>query len=230
MKGHRLVSVIRALIAAFSLALTLMLANPAPASASAIARGPHVTWVTVKSGQSMRSIARDHYGSPKYWKIIYDANRRESKITSLIYRGESLRLPPRKHHEPWWPYPRNHAGGIKAVSRVKYHAVYYAYTKIGDWYQWGGTGPTTFDCSGLTMMAYRYAGRSIPRTSEEQAAVLPAAGKLSPGVLLYFAGNSHAAIYIGRGELIDAPHTGAQIGIRSLSGWYYSELDAIRNP
>ena len=40
--------------------------------------------------------------------------------------------------------------------------------------QWGGTGPDAFDCSGLAMMAYRFAGLAIPRTSQEQWAAGPA--------------------------------------------------------
>lgn len=147
----------------------------------------------------------------------------------LLYIGEVLKLPVRRHNH-YFPYPHGHVGYIKAVTRRKYDAVYYAYANIGAPYVWGATGPYSFDCSGLTQAAYRFAGTSIPRTSYDQAALLPPAPKLRPGVLLYFNGNSHAAIYIGKGELIDAPHSGSTVGIRPLAGWYASGLDAIRNP
>ena len=47
-------------------------------------------------------------------------------------------------------------------------AIAYAQQQIGKPYLWGGTGPDSFDCSGLMMMAYLAAGVTIPRTSEDQ--------------------------------------------------------------
>lgn len=177
----------------------------------------------------MISLARERYGAGRYWKIIYDANWRPSKTADLIYVGEKLKEPPRsKHH--WYHFPVGHHGGIKAVSRKKYLAVWYAYTKIGLPYVWGATGPSAFDCSGLTYAAYRYAGRTIPRTSYDQAAILPYTSKMKPGDLLYFNGNSHAAIYVGRNYLIDAPHTGAYVEKVPLAGWLRATLDAVRAP
>lgn len=198
------------------------------AQASAAVMAAHTTWVTVHQNETMRSLAREHYGSSRYWKVIYDANRRPSKVTDLIYTGEHLREPVRnKHH--WFAYPHGHHGGMKAVSKRRYNAVAYAYAKLGDPYVWAATGPNAFDCSGLTQAAYRYARVYIPRTSEDQAAQLPR-GTLRPGSLLYFNGNSHAAIYVGRGMLIDAPHTGAFVEKVPLSGWFSESLDAVRSP
>ena len=66
----------------------------------------------------------------------------------------------------------------------------YALAQLGKPYQWGGTGPDAFDCSGLTMMAYRAAGISIPRTSQQQwvfGKQIPAS-QVRPGDLVFFAG------------------------------------------
>jgi cell wall-associated NlpC family hydrolase len=96
----------------------------------------------------------------------------------------------------------------------------YAEQQIGKPYQWGATGPSSFDCSGLAMMAYRAAGINIPRTSEEQWAFgqqIPA-GQVQPGDLVFFAGSDgtmtspgHVGIVIGNGVMIDAPYTGVDV-------------------
>jgi peptidoglycan DL-endopeptidase CwlO len=98
----------------------------------------------------------------------------------------------------------------------------YARQQIGKPYQWGGTGPDAFDCSGLVMMAYRAAGIDIPRTSEEQWIWGPRvpAGHEQPGDLVFFAGSDgtftspgHVGLVIGQGEMIEAYATGFPIRI-----------------
>jgi len=113
-------------------------------------------------------------------------------------------------------------------------AVAFAYSKIGCPYVYGGTGPCSagYDCSGLTMSAWAAAGISIPRTSYEQWDSLPhvAISDLEPGDILVFNGAGHVAIYVGNNELIDAPHTGLDVELVSLSGWYSSTLDGAVRP
>jgi len=111
-------------------------------------------------------------------------------------------------------------------------AVAYAYSKIGDAYVWGATGPSNFDCSGLTMAAWASAGVQIPRVSYDQISSLPSVplDALQPGDILGFAGNSHVGIYVGGNKLIDAPHSGADVELIPLSGWYAQELDAAVQP
>jgi peptidoglycan DL-endopeptidase CwlO len=113
-------------------------------------------------------------------------------------------------------------------------AVAYAYSKIGCPYLWGGTGPCNpgFDCSGLTMMAWAYAGVSIPRTSYEQWDDLPhvSTSDLEPGDILVFNGASHVGIYVGDNKLIDAPQTGMDVELTTLTGWYAQTLDGAVRP
>ncbi len=111
-------------------------------------------------------------------------------------------------------------------------AVAYAYSKLGDPYVYGATGPGSFDCSGLVEAAWASAGVSIPRTTYEQVAALPAVStsNLQPGDLLFFAGDSHVGIYVGGGELIDAPQTGLDVEKVPLSGWYSQNLDSAARP
>jgi cell wall-associated NlpC family hydrolase len=128
-------------------------------------------------------------------------------------------------------------GTTKAVNTVPTSgaagaAVAYAYSKLGDAYVYGATGPSTFDCSGLVQAAWAAAGVSIPRTTYEQVAALPAVStsNLQPGDLLFFDGDGHVGIYVGGGYLIDAPQTGSNVEKVALAGWYRSSLDSAARP
>jgi len=126
-------------------------------------------------------------------------------------------------------------GGYKGPTGTQaQQAVAFAYGALGCPYVFGGTGPcgSGFDCSGLTMSAWASAGVSIPRTSYGQA-TLPAVSMsaLQPGDILEFAGDSHVAIYVGGGMLIDAPQPGMTVEKISLSSsWYAANLDGAVRP
>ncbi len=88
---------------------------------------------------------------------------------------------------------------------------------LGVPYVYAGNGPSSFDCSGLTVWAYGHAGVQLPRTSRQQWWVgsHPSLGQLQPGDLLFWANNvndpatiHHVALYVGNGWMIHAPHTG----------------------
>ena len=114
-------------------------------------------------------------------------------------------------------------------------AVAFARAQLGCTYYFGGTGPCHnpgFDCSGLTMSAWAYAGVSIPRDSYGQA-TLPhvAQSALQPGDIIEFAGESHVGLYVGGGMLIDAPTAGIPVEEVSLnSSWYASNYDFAVRP
>ncbi|QGU05029.1 C40 family peptidase [Corynebacterium comes] len=92
-------------------------------------------------------------------------------------------------------------------------------SKVGAPYAWGATGPGAFDCSGLTSWAYQQAGKSIPRTSQAQAAQgqqIPL-DQLQPGdIIAYYGGATHVGIYAGNGMIIDALNSGTPVGERPL--------------
>ncbi|WP_051966670.1 C40 family peptidase [Kitasatospora mediocidica] len=103
-----------------------------------------------------------------------------------------------------------------AAGRV---AVAYALAQIGKPYVWGAAGPDSFDCSGLTSQAWLHAGVPIPRVSEDQWADLQhiPLNQLRPGdLVLYYAGASHVALYIGGGLVVVAPHTGANVRVSPI--------------
>jgi len=112
-------------------------------------------------------------------------------------------------------------------------AVAFAYAQLGKPYQWGATGPGSYDCSGLTQAAWAAAGVSIPRTTYAQWAALPhiASSAIQPGDLLYYDGEGHVAMYVGGGYIIDAPQTGMDIQkIPMNNSWYASNFDGAVRP
>jgi cell wall-associated NlpC family hydrolase len=97
-------------------------------------------------------------------------------------------------------------------------ALSFAARQLGTPYVWGGTGSGGFDCSGLAQAAYRVAGIALPRVAQQQFDAGPAvaAGSIvAPGDLVFFgagpASVDHVGLYVGAGEMIDAPHTGALV-------------------
>ena len=95
-------------------------------------------------------------------------------------------------------------------------ALNFALAQVGKSYVRGGTGPNSYDCSGLTMTAFAQAGVGLPRTSQAQFGVgTPVSlSQLAPGDLVfYYSGISHVGIYIGNGMIVNAanPRSGVQI-------------------
>ncbi|MEP7737380.1 NlpC/P60 family protein [Nocardioides sp. 31GB23] len=95
-------------------------------------------------------------------------------------------------------------------------AVQYALAQVGKSYVYGAAGPSAFDCSGLTMMAWRQAGVSLPHSSSAQygGGTKVSTSALQPGDLVYYYSPiSHVGIYIGNGQIVDAanPSTGVRI-------------------
>lgn len=95
-----------------------------------------------------------------------------------------------------------------------------ARSKIGSPYGWGATGPNSFDCSGLTSWAHQQAGKTIPRTSQAQAAQGTSVSQdaMQPGdIIAYYGGASHVAIYAGNGMMIDALNPGSTVQERPVN-------------
>lgn len=111
-------------------------------------------------------------------------------------------------------------------------AVAAALTRLGDSYVWGATGPSVFDCSGLTQWAYGRAGVSLPRTTYEQATVgarVPSLADAQPGDLIFYGGDlHHVSMYIGNGKAVHAPHTGDVVRIADAAS--IGSINTIRRP
>jgi cell wall-associated NlpC family hydrolase len=95
----------------------------------------------------------------------------------------------------------------------------FAESQSGKPYLWGGTGPGSFDCSGLVMEAYAHAGIPIPRTAAEQWAAGPQVSSPEPGDLVFFPGADgswaqpgHVGLVTGPQQMIQAYAPGTPIG------------------
>lgn len=98
-------------------------------------------------------------------------------------------------------------------------ALKYAYAQLGKPYRYAGAGPKSFDCSGLTMRAWQAAGIGLSHNAAAQYASTKHVSKsqLQPGDLVYFGHPiHHVGIYIGGGQMIEAPYTGANVRITNF--------------
>jgi cell wall-associated NlpC family hydrolase len=99
-------------------------------------------------------------------------------------------------------------------------AIDFAYAQLGKPYEWGSTGPDSFDCSGLVGAAWRSAGVSLPRTVKQMydAGRKVSQSDLQPGDIIYWYNDSqHNGMYLGDGKAIHAPRTGKNIEITQVS-------------
>ncbi|HEX8859607.1 MAG TPA: NlpC/P60 family protein [Actinomycetes bacterium] len=110
------------------------------------------------------------------------------------------------------------AGSAPAPSGSVAAVVRYAEAQVGKPYVWGADGPGSFDCSGLTMMAWRQAGISLPHSAAAQYNVgrHVTRAELRPGDLIFrYSPISHVAMYVGNGMQVAATHTGSTVKLQS---------------
>ncbi|WP_017578767.1 C40 family peptidase [Nocardiopsis valliformis] len=99
-------------------------------------------------------------------------------------------------------------------------------------YAWGGTGPNSFDCSGLVQHSFKQAGVSLPRIAHDQvnSGTRVSYANAKRGDILYWADSGgyayHVAIYLGGGRMIDAPRSGGSIAERDVTR--YNLAGAVR--
>jgi peptidoglycan DL-endopeptidase CwlO len=101
------------------------------------------------------------------------------------------------------------SGASAAIARAK--------AQLGKPYVWGAQGESYYDCSGLIVFSWKAAGKNLPHSSRALYAATQRVSQdqLQPGDLLFFGSPiHHVAMYIGNGEMIEAPHRGALVRIR----------------
>jgi cell wall-associated NlpC family hydrolase len=129
--------------------------------------------------------------------------------------------------------PNRHAP-IPAVPRptVGERAAAIAVGEVGVPYRWGGVSPATgFDCSGLVYWTYGRLGIALPHSSYALYGQGRRVGRsrMKPGDLLFFSGLGHVGIYIGRGRMVHAPHSGTRVQVVKLGhSSYGARLVGVR--
>jgi peptidoglycan DL-endopeptidase CwlO len=111
-----------------------------------------------------------------------------------------------------------YSGSVPAVSGKAGVAVKYAYGAIGTPYVWAAEGPSGYDCSGLTLAAWRAAGETLPHNAAMQWDEVShiSRSQLQPGDLVFYDGLGHVALYVGSGKVIHAPTFGESVKIASV--------------
>jgi cell wall-associated NlpC family hydrolase len=111
------------------------------------------------------------------------------------------------------------AGSFIAPAGAAGVAIRAAEGEIGIPYSWGGASPSGFDCSGLMLWSWAKAGVSLPHSSASQSTMgsYVSLSDLQPGDLIFF-GNPvhHVGMYVGNGDMIDAPDTGSTVKIQPI--------------
>ncbi|GEM_PF-7055275 len=211
----------------------------------------------VKSGDSLSTIAKANGQSltellsrnPQFWKhpdLIHPGQ--QVRLT-----GETKKVPD-KVLAPPSPKDSTHSSAVKQTTKKarttthakKTHttaskrkstagssrgatAVSFALAQVGKPYVWGGEGPDSYDCSGLTQAAWRYAGVSIPRTVTPQwrAGQSIPWDQMKPGDLLIINDGHHVAMYVGNGQQVEAANPRQGIGVHRL-GWSGKIIAVVR--
>lgn len=121
-------------------------------------------------------------------------------------------------------------------------AIAFAYAQLGDAYGWAGSGPDVWDCSGLTQAAYASVGVYIgAHLVSSQYYTMANQGRLvwyesmQPGDLIFYAnggypggGFYHVAMYVGGGQMIEAPRDGIPVRVTAVR--YWDMLDYVGRP
>ncbi len=113
------------------------------------------------------------------------------------------------------------------VQQLRVRLVSVAKKQIGDRYSAGASGPSAFDCSGLTRYVYKVVtGRELPHQSHAQFTRVKRITRANaqPGDLVFFfrGGAHHVGIYIGHGHMVDAAGYGEGVRISPISGSWWS--------
>ena len=118
--------------------------------------------------------------------------------------------------------------GGGAGNALRDAAIQSALKYVGVPYVWGGTSPNGLDCSGLTQLSLRNIGISIPRVSQAQSNIgarIPLQNA-RPGDLIGFDGLGHIAMYIGNGQMVEAPRPGLQVRVVPVRGAFAVDMSA----
>lgn len=166
-------------------------------------------WETQRPGDTAQDIERSAFPSRYHqWEplAVTVINTIGGNVTAFIRVSCSAPLPP-------------------APSEIAGRAISFALGEVGKPYVWGGTGPDSYDCSGLMLRAYQAAGITLPRVARQQywaGAQLPVR-QAQPGDLLFWGYDTtdpnsihHVAMYLGNGRMVEAANPAVPLRQRAV--------------
>lgn len=170
---------------------------------------------------------------PERQAVTVGAHRRERRalvVAALAAAALATGTAPAlaQPHQPAAPAATAQQSGPERVhqalaSSTIEKAISVAEDQKGKPYAWGGTGPGSFDCSGLVQHAFGEAGVNLPRIAHDQvnSGTRVSYANARRGDLLYWTDSGgyayHVAIYLGDGRMFDAPDSGGKVGERAVT-------------
>ena len=171
--------------------------------------------LAVRRQQHLERVAEVRAAAAAAEKAKHDAEEQAKNSSS----HEDENLP----QEGGWDLPGLSSPNGTTAGATK--AIAYAKAQLGDPYVWAAAGPDKWDCSGLTMMSWKSGGVALPHYSaaQYQLTVHIGVGDLRPGDLVFWGTSPntihHVAMYIGNGQIIQAPRTGSYVEISGMYDW-----------
>ncbi len=173
-----------------------------------------------EAGEKLKDLAetRKELGAQK--KKVQDKLGKARSLLNQLTAAEQAALAEEEQRASRESEERVDLGDLPPGSSHGAAALSAAQSKLGAPYVYGATGPSSFDCSGLTGWAFSQAGVSLPRISQDQANVgtrISSVSALQPGDLVFFYSDlHHVGIYAGNGQIIHAPKPGAVVRYESV--------------
>ncbi len=103
-----------------------------------------------------------------------------------------------------------------------YRAAAFACREAGKPYVFGAAGPSTYDCSGLTLAAWKSVGVYMPHNAYQQSRSMHSVRRADIQIgdlVFYFSDVRHVAIYVGNGHMINAPNAGDYVRMADIGSW-----------
>jgi cell wall-associated NlpC family hydrolase len=150
---------------------------------------------------------------------VADQQDEVDRLNEAIERARRLAAAAATVPEPGIPFVTTNIRPAPAPNPRAQTAVDAALSQVGKPYQWGAAGPDSYDCSGLTMWAWASAGVALPHNSGAQYSATPRVERsdLASGDLLFFGSPiHHVAMYIGNGQMVEAPYSGQVVRVVSM--------------
>nr|NLI48845.1 SH3 domain-containing protein [Propionibacterium sp.] len=214
--------------------------TPDRTGGSAVTSGTATGQVRTTDGVYMRT--EGYYGAPIVGilpgdSIVDVTGNTTATYTEVLYRGERVWISS-KYIVPATSGPVTLAATTSSLSAKQRTLVNFALAQVGKDYVWAAEGPDAYDCSGLTLAAYKTIGISLPHYSGSQATLgTPVSrSQLQPGDLIFwFSPISHVSLYIGDGMMVHARNVNVGVVKQSVQsyidgGAYYAGARRILTP